>query len=115
MLRESGKIEKRSYNLNGTIDPTVDSGVDHGNVLFDFAIAVASNKPDLDGARDALVTAMGSPAVVTASLTAATFSLLDRIANGIGISLDAPVLQGSADFREELGINAYPSAANSLR
>ena len=65
-------------------------------------------------ARDALIDAMGSPAVVTASIIAANFSMLDRIANVIGIGLDDMFVKPSAEIREMLGINGYPSAANTL-
>ena len=65
-------------------------------------------------ARDALIEAIGSPAVVTASIIAANFSMLDRIANVIGIGLDDMFVKPSAEIREMLGINAYPSAVNTL-
>lgn len=40
--------------------------------------------------------------------------MLDRIATAIGISLDGMMLKSSADIRELLGINKFPSAANTL-
>jgi hypothetical protein len=57
---------------------------------------------------------MGPAAVVAASIIAADFSLVDRAENAIGISVDAMVLQPSVDFREELGINRFPSVDNTL-
>jgi 5,10-methenyltetrahydromethanopterin hydrogenase len=82
-------------------------------VRFTSAITGADAEV-LNTARDAVVEIMGSPAVVTASIIAANFSMLDRIANAIGISLDGMTLKPSADIRELLGINNYPSAANTL-
>jgi len=57
---------------------------------------------------------MGPAAVVAASIISADFSLVDRAENAIGISVDAMVLQPSVDFREELGINRFPSVDNTL-
>ena len=57
---------------------------------------------------------MGKDALVSASTTAAVFSLVDRAANGIGIKLEPVILKPSEDFREEFGINQFPSAANTL-
>ena len=74
-------------------------------------------KPDpieLGAARDVIADLFGPAAVTTASIIAANFSMLDRVANAIGISVDSMIVKPSADFREQLGINAYPSAANTL-
>ena len=110
----SGKKENRKYNLAGAIDATVDSGVTSGAELVEFAHAVvAGGAPAVAEARGRLVSAAGSGAVVTAAATAANFSMLDRIANAIGIPLDDKMVGPSADIRESLGLNAYPSAANT--
>ena len=115
MLRESGKIDGREYQLAGAIDAAVDSGVEHGRELVEFTAAVANGDDKaLLAARSTLVEKMDPGAVVSASLIAANFSMLDRIANAIGVSLDEMMLKGSEDIRESLGINAYPSAANSI-
>jgi hypothetical protein len=114
MLRESGKMSGQTYNLTGAINPSVDSGVENGRELVKFADAITGVSTDaLNVARDAVVSEMGSPAVVSASVIAANFSMLDRIANAIGISLDSMMVKPSADIRELLGINKYSSAANT--
>lgn len=92
-----------------------DSGIDHGRELFTFADAVIGSDPvALDRARAALGNAMGPAAVVAAATIAADFSLVDRAANGIGISAEPMVLTPSEDFRAIYGINDFPSAANTL-
>ncbi len=68
----------------------------------------------LNSARQALVDDMGEDALVSAAITSAVFSLVDRAANGIGIYVEPMVLEPSSDFREEFGINQFPSAANTL-
>ncbi len=79
--------------------------------------AGALMKPDtaeLTAAREAIAERLGPEAVTTASIIGANFSMLDRVANAMGISVDATVVQPTADFREALGINAFPSAVNTL-
>ncbi|MFT4564048.1 MAG: hypothetical protein ACI9BW_003810 [Gammaproteobacteria bacterium] len=115
MLRESGKMSGQTYKLAGAINPSIDSGVENGQELVKFADAITGVDGDtLNVAREALVSKMGTPAIITASIIAANFSMLDRIANAIGISLDDMMVKPSADIRELLGINNFPSAANTL-
>lgn len=68
----------------------------------------------LYSAREALLGCMGPQALVSAATTAAAFSLVDRAANGIGIFVEPMIMGPSEDFREEFGINQFPSATNSL-
>ena len=106
---------RQNVNLAAIINREVDSGVAHGRQLFDFASAVlGTDRAALDNARRELGAAMGPAAVVAAAIVAADFSLVDRAANAIGIGLESQVLEPSADFRAQLGINDYPSARNSL-
>ena len=80
-----------------------------------FASALAGSDPDaLAAAREAVAKRLGPAAVVAASIIAANFSMLDCVANAIGISVDSMILEPSADFRAALGINQYPSARNTL-
>ena len=71
-----------------------------------FASAVAgSDRATPGAARRVFRERMGTPAVVTASLIAANFSMLDRVGDAIGISVDALIIKPSAGFRTRLGIN----------
>ena len=97
------------------IDSGIDSGVAHGAELLRFAAAVlGDNVSELDRARHALADATDADTAVSASIIAAGFSLVDRAANGIGINVEPMVLKPSEDFRAELGINNFPSAANTF-
>ena len=101
--------------MSGAIDSSVDSGVKFGHELVKFGGAIAGNdRQALVAARDALVQHIGPASVSTASIIAANFSMLDRIANAIGISVDSMIVKPTAAFRAELGIDSYPSAANTL-
>lgn len=82
---------------------------------MDFAAAiVGSDTAALAASRDAVAQQISPAAVTTASIIAANFSMLDRAANAIGISVDSMIVKPTADFRDALGINQYPSAANTL-
>ena len=102
-----------ALNLSGTVRNEVESGVKHGGVLLRFADAAVGRSPGLAEAREALHAAMGADAVVDCAAVVANFQRLVRIADGCGIPLDDATLEASADFRDELGINVYASAANT--
>ena len=86
-----------------------------GPELLAFAEAVlGADRGALDDARNALAQRLSLEAVGAASIIAADFTKNDRIANGLGIPMEPPSMEETADFRESFGINAYPSAANSL-
>ena len=61
-----------------------------------------------------LVERLGGEALVTASLIAGNFSRNNRIADAIGIPMEADFLSKSEDFREDFGINGFLSARNTL-
>ena len=57
---------------------------------------------------------MGSDGMFEAAATIAIFNGLVRVADGTGIQLDEGVVSASADYREDLGINAFGGAANMV-
>lgn len=94
----------------------MDSGVPGGDLLLAFADAVIGpDRAELDRARDALAEGLGLAAVSGAAAMAANFSKNDRIANGLGIPVDAMVLKGTDELREQLGLDDYRSAVNTFR
>ena len=115
LLRESGDAIDTNYELMGVTNKTVNTGVENEDVLLDFADAIWGNDSTaLDSARDALNRRMGGRAVVEASITAANFGMVDRIANAIGIPLDEQARTASTDFRTTLGLEQFPSARNTF-
>lgn len=115
VLRESGRLLNKFFNIEAIVRPTLDVGIEGGGELLAFADAILSaDRDELDRARKALAEVLGPVAVASASIIAADFSKNDRIANGLGIPLEPIELKPTADFRERLGINQFRSAANSL-
>jgi hypothetical protein len=114
-LRESGRASNKEYNLEAIVKPSLEIGVDGGAELLVFADAIlGTDRGALDKAREALAAKLGATAVAAASIIAANFTKNDRIANGLGIPSEPPMLEATMEFRESFGINAYPSAVNSL-
>ncbi len=115
LLRASGQSGQKTYELKGVTDRALAIGVDDEDVLLAFADAVFGGpQAALDAARSALRHRLGDGGLVEAAITAANFSLVDRVANSIGIPLDGMAIEQTADFREPLGINRFPSARNTL-
>ena len=116
MLRESSKVAGIKVSLASVIDRSDETGLDHGNLLMDFTDElIARNGKALVQIRNELTDKLGKRAIVEASVTVATFSMLDRIANAIGIPLEKNMVDMSEDFRGQLGINSYYSAKNTLK
>lgn len=115
VLRESGRLQNKVFNIEAIMQPTLEVGVEGGGELLAFADAILSaDRNELDRARLALADVLGKATVASASIIAADFSKNDRIANGLGIPIEPMELKPTADFREALGINQFRSAANSL-
>ena len=103
-------------NLDALIEPGLDIGVPGGSELLRFSEAVVgTDRWALDAARDALENVLGSAAIPAASAIAANFSKNDRIANGLGIPHDPVMMKATKDIREQLGLNSYLSAINTLK
>lgn len=88
----------------------------HGKVLSDYCDALAGrNVYALNAARASVVAALGSAAVAGAAAVAANFTKNDRLANGLGIPIDALMFNTTVELRAELGLNNYRTARNTFR
>ena len=91
-----------------------DGGVPNGALLVEFAEAVVGDDPNrLIAAREEVTRALGVDGLVDSCGIAATFNAIDRIADSIGIPIDDVRLEPTAEFRRELGIDAFPSRIES--
>ena len=115
VLRASAGNSGEALELAAITDRTRDIALPGGAALLNFADAVLGTDPgQLDSARQALVDELGEAALVGAAMIAANFSRNDRIANAIGIPLEAEFVKQSEDFRAALGIDDFASARNTL-
>ena len=85
-----------------------DGGVPQGGLLIEFAEAVlGSDEARLVRVRAALVEKIGSNALVDAAAVVGFFNAIDRVADATGIPLDPERVGQTADFRAQLGIDAF--------
>lgn len=92
------------------MDADADSGVPHGRLLLAFAEAAVADAEDLKARRDAVADALGQDATIDAAAVIAIFQAVVRIADATGIPLEDAKAEISAEFRAELGLNAFSAA-----
>ena len=88
--------------------------VDAELLIFSEAL-IGADRMALDAARTALENILGAAAIPAASAIAANFSKNDRIANGLGIPHDPVMVKATKDIREQLGLDNFRSAINTLK
>jgi hypothetical protein len=87
-----------------------DGGIPHSTLLARFAdAAIADDDRDLATARSELQDTLGDAALVDAAAVVATFNAIVRVADSTGIPIDEARIEPTADLREQLGINDFPS------
>ncbi len=114
MLRASSRHFGFEADLRAIGKTGFESGVPHGTELVAFSEAVlGQDRERLAATRDALASALGAAAVADTAAVAANFQMMDRIANGCGIALDAIYEKSTRRYRKDLNMDAFPSASNS--
>ncbi len=90
------------------------SALPGSDALLNFVeVSLGDDADAIAAARQAVVDALGEPAMVDAAGVIANFQRMVRIADSTGIPLDPPVAMMTQDIRTELGINNYGSADNT--
>ena len=89
-------------------------GIEFGPELMRFAESVASRDEALERRRRELLEAAGPAVLVDAAGVAANFQRMTRIADAMGIPVDNMAFEMGRQVREELGIERFPSAGNSV-
>ena len=108
MLRESSKATGENYDLTLLTGAAGDGNIPHGALLASFADALLGKDDTLlERIRSDIRVAMGDAALVDAAAIAATFNAIDRIADSTGIPIEDSKAEMTADFRADLGINAF--------
>ena len=83
--------------------------------MIEFAEAILSDdKGRLDAAREAILTSMGSDAVVDSAGVAGLFNAIDRIADATGAPLEKDKEEMTAEMREAIGINEFAAKKKAL-
>ena len=113
LLRASGEQKGQTFDFNTILGQGEgDGGIPEGRLMVDFAEAVVGDDDErLTRVRSALVEKLGAAALVDSAGIVATFNAIDRVADATGIPIDEERLAPTADLRDQLGINAFPSRA----
>lgn len=117
MLRESIKADGKMIDLEGLADPNCKeiSGLENSKILIEYAdVFMTRDSARLAVICEALEKEMGSKALVDASGVASNFQRMVRIADGTGIPVDPGNYEVKADLIEQLGLEQYESAKNTL-
>ncbi len=118
LLRASSEIEDRTTpDLTATTSSSKivlgRPGVSRKAVLSALVESVLADDDALiQEARDRAIQVLGAGGWIDALLVLSFFQMVDRVANGSGVRLEANVVQVS-DFIGELGIGEYRSAEST--
>ena len=103
LLRGSGEFE-----LQGVMDTSIDSGVEHGPLLGELVDATISRRwDDVAEFREQCVRTLGVQETVDAIAVASAFNGITRIADATGIPLDSGPAEATESMRSELAIDDF--------
>jgi len=117
MLRVSAMTTETDIDLQGVNgdEHAAAIGIEFGAELMKFAESVARCDPTaLRANRQALLAAAGPAVLVDAAGVAANFQRMVRIADSIGIPVDDMTTDIGQQVRQDLDLNRFASAQNSL-
>lgn len=116
MLRVSATVTETEVDLQGIAGDAAAAatGLPLGAELMAFASAlVERDEAHLARTREALLKVGGDRVLVDAAGVAANFQRMVRIADSCGIPVDNLDSEVGQSVRQELGLAAFPGAANS--
>ena len=114
LLRESSKAVDLNIDTNASMGGQGAETVDHGAELVSFAEAVTWGSGNVDEVREAVLERLGADGFVEAASIVGIFNGLVRTADATGIPLDDSMKLATVDAREDLGINEFMGALNTL-
>lgn len=112
----SGQVQSDGVDIGVVADANAadESGIKHADLLTAYAdAAIQGSESDITEAREAVKSAMGYAAVVDAAGVIGNFQRMNRIADGIGLELDAPVQMLIGKLDGSLDLQHFATAANT--
>jgi len=110
LLRASGDATGISIDLRPVMEGSAAFREDlaGSEALLKFSeAAVRGSERELDEARARVLAELGPAALVDAAAVVGNFERMVRIADSTGIPLDDFLAERSADFRHDIGIEAF--------
>ena len=111
MLRASVEATGEKVDMNAAINGTGESGIEHGDLLGQFAAALVRREPGLADLSEQVRTTVGDEGLAEAS---GNFQRQTRIADGTGIPIDEHMAAPTAKLREQLNINRFDASAQPV-
>lgn len=108
MLRWSAQETGRHVDLAGIVSP-VDPGLPGGRELVALGRAAVGSTVDR-GPLDAVAAAIGDAAAYDAAAVAATFEVMNRVVDAVGLPVATHQRETKADVVELLGLDEFPGA-----
>ncbi len=98
------------YDLNVAAigDPSFPVGIPGGDDLLCLVDAVVTRSPDdLADAHERIVDTLGPESLADAASVFGNFEMMNRVAEGTGVSIPARAIERMKDTIDELGIDSF--------
>ncbi len=105
MLRASSNAFGYDIDLRAVTDPTIDPDIPHGSLLLAFSEAVIRQRPDVGTLRSELREVLGDEGLVGAAGVIGNFSMMNRIADSVGMPMGKAALARTVEIRALLGLD----------
>ncbi|RLE13395.1 MAG: hypothetical protein DRJ28_07425 [Actinobacteria bacterium] len=107
MLRVSALAFGYDLNIAGIGDPSIAIGVPGGNHLLALVDATMAGSPDgITDSQRAIIDELGPESLVDAASVFGNFEMMNRVAEGTGISIPAQAIDRMKDTIDKLGIDS---------
>jgi hypothetical protein len=107
MLRASTIAFDYELDIAAIRDPSIPIGIPGGNNLLALVDAAMGSPPDdLTDAQAAIIDILGPESLVDAASVFGNFQMMNRVAEGTGISIPAQAIERMRDTIDELGIGS---------
>jgi hypothetical protein len=108
MLSSSAIAYDYDLDISAIGDPSVPVGIPGGNELLAFVDAIMTGTPEgLRGAQTAVIDSLDPEGLVDAASVFGNFEMMNRVAEGTGISVPAQAIERMKDTIDELGMVSF--------
>ncbi|GMQ94432.1 MAG: hypothetical protein BMS9Abin12_1922 [Acidimicrobiia bacterium] len=105
MLRESAIVFGYDLDLAAIAQPGIPIGIPGGGALLRFVDAVLERSEDrLDDMQRAIIDELGSESLVDAAAVFGNFEMMNRVAEGSGISIPQQAIERETEIVDALGL-----------
>jgi hypothetical protein len=108
MLSSSAIAFGYDLNIAAIRDPSLPTGIPGGSELLRFVDALITNSPDdLVAAQAAIIEVLGPESLVDAASVFGNFEMMNRVAEGSGITVPPQAIERMRGTIDELGLVTF--------